>query len=83
MACRRLSEDEKMSEWQLIETASGITPLMGWSRSEGAYRMLKSRHSKGWLLDGTDLDNARDMTGDFIRVYPTHWMPLPPPPTIK
>jgi len=67
-------------DWQTIDTAPRDKPLLGWSQYEGVFRMV-SRSAGGWWLDGTDADNAHDLSSDLITVYPTHWMPLPPPPT--
>jgi len=67
-----------MSEWQSIETApQDGTPIL--CNGGCGYKMpvfiaaVYDNFEKGWFPDSYEYD------GDPLT--PTHWMPLPPPPT--
>lgn len=66
-----------MSDWQPIETAPWGHFLawvpFGSGDGDGAYNLLCKNEDGNWINDN----------GDDIAPYkPTHWMPLPAPPTI-
>lgn len=63
------------TQWRPIAEAPKTGIIIGWSKPEGQYRAIDNP-SGGWLLDGTDLDNARDMYGVPLKVYPTHFILL-------
>lgn len=70
-----------MSEWQPIETApkDGTRVLLGRAEWVEIGRWLaNSRAYRGAPL-GTWMDDA-DNGGPEGHDWPTHWMPLPPPP---
>lgn len=63
-----------MSEWQPIETApKDGTVLLGYENKAGV-EMFTFRwcEHRGWI--------SEIPWGDWDRVDPTHWMPLPEPP---
>lgn len=66
-----------MSEWKPIETApkDGAIVMLYWpTLSITRYPAVGTNHNDGC---GWDLINDRD----YGEVFPTHWMPLPEPPT--
>ena len=69
-----------MSEWQPIETApkDGTACLVTYDGIVVPARWRLSRISKN--LFGWHLDNWSDLDIEFA-MNPTHWMPLPEPPT--
>lgn len=57
-----------MSDWQPIETApKDSTEILAWDGDE--IKIVWWGGLNGWLF-----------SDDWIRVYPTHWQPLPEPP---
>lgn len=72
-----------MSEWQPIETAprDGTYILLGWSvnpTKDGEFPKMSvgksiDRDSGWWLTAG--------WASSTVQMAPTHWMPLPPPPS--
>ncbi len=74
-----------MSEWQPIKTApKDGTDILACEPVDGLYMMSvccwqdaefwdpknqRKKIRKGWMIAGAD------------ETYPTHWMPLPPPPS--
>lgn len=68
---------EALQGWRAIETApkDGVTPLLVHDMSEGdTYMAIRP-------IDCPD-DAAATMFG-HIACYPTHWRPLPAPPTAE
>lgn len=65
-----------MNEWQLIETAP----------KDGTCVLLFTTYGciEGFWSDDEFLQDvcaaSYDMAYTYIQCYPTHWMPLPPPP---
>lgn len=65
-------------EWQPIETApkDGTAVLCFWTRSvyvDGRAYAIAQCHSGTWV----------SVDDDEVEYWePTHWMPLPPPPTV-
>ena len=61
--------------WQPIGTFEGDEAYVlvwdGWNVSEARYHPSED----GWWLANTHPTDAHDG-----QVYPTHWMPMPPPP---
>ena len=60
--------------WQKIETAPkdlALTLILGWNKEKGVRetRWTYNGFETGWILSGWSV------------WYPTHWMPLPDPPT--
>jgi hypothetical protein len=60
-------------EWQPIETAprGSQNEFLGW---DGFYM---DKCWEGWDVDG----KPQYVHADWVSFDPTHWMPLPPPPT--
>jgi hypothetical protein len=72
-SCALIADHEKEQAgegWQPIETAPKDVWVLVWTppRTTVAYRQ---RHQDRWLVNG----------GGGLFVAPTHWMPLPSPPT--
>lgn len=66
-----------MSEWQLIETApKDGTLVLCAAGALMASCMYRSHMTPNWVLPGHD-----GWIWPFGKEDPTHWMPLPPPPT--
>ena len=72
-----------MSEWQPIETAPKDRMILGyipdppeWSSIYGHVRVILADEFDGRLVEWTHF--AGD---DTTTVVPTHWMPLPEPPS--
>lgn len=71
-----------MSEWQPIETApkDGSSVLLwseAWDMSWGV--VIGSYDAGAWVTsEGQTADDDED---EFGSIAPTHWMPLPPPPS--
>lgn len=63
-----------MSEWRPIETApkDGTRVVLGWLDRAWAHPGYYAADHGGWA-------NDEDHAGFFDE--PTHWMPMPPPPT--
>lgn len=66
-----------MGEWQPIETAP----------KDGTLILVFPFDVVCWQITG-DLgywfaDRVSEIDGDYLEEYPTHWMPLPNPPSIK
>lgn len=73
-----------MSEWKQIETApkDGTSILLYSSKepiTEGWFEtsLEWGRPCNSWT-NGWETSNGCDV--GYNRLYPTHWMPLPPPP---
>jgi hypothetical protein len=84
-----------MSEWQTIDTApkTGRTLLLGYPNSLGKWRTVRGQWMSdeyiaqyweepddveaGWFETCVEADDPPNCW----RIEPTHWMPLPPPPT--
>jgi len=66
-------------DWQPIETApKDGTLVLVFEASQGV--AVACQNGETWYLDVPW--NAPDLSQDFSMYYaPTHWMPLPPPPT--
>ena len=63
-------------EWKPIETApKDGTEILMWSQYDG---IVVGHYSKSVWADGWIIYDARS---DTIELHPTHWMPLPQPPT--
>jgi hypothetical protein len=63
----------KMSTWQRIENAPNRIPVLVFAQSQPDHRVwISVRFEDEWYAD-----DAEDMFPD-----PTHWMPLPDPPSI-
>lgn len=70
------AEKNQANQWQLIETASGRTVILGFvPHSIGGYvcPIVRDKEDK-W---------ANTSCAAFSEVNPTHWMPLPPSPAIQ
>lgn len=61
-----------MSEWQPIETAPNAPALV----TDGGCCFTAFPDHGRWFV-GFVLDDGGSVR---VRFYPTHWMPLPPPP---
>ena len=66
-------------DWQPIETAPTNTPVLVWHPGfgMGGWNCMRCDHFGDWhetSHDGRKLKQGYE---------PTHWMPLPPPPTEK
>ena len=59
-----------MSEWQPIETIDDSKPVLVWMPGRG-YGIAKDKHGIGIINDKFAFDMPN----------PTHWMPLPEPPS--
>ncbi len=71
-----------MSDWQPIETVPSDTDVDLWCRAaDGSFSSVRVADCRktvnGWATRG---DYGWEPLADFSFV-PTHWMPLPPPPT--
>ena len=66
-----------MSEWQPIDTAPTMQCVLFWHEY---YSHGQVRH--GYFLRN-GMPRGIDATGrdEDLQFRPTHWMPLPPPPT--
>ena len=62
-------------KWQPIETAPRDGTVILAAHSGAVFDAWWDGVS-AWV-DGT----TSDITDDFVEFYPTHWMPLPEPPT--
>lgn len=68
-----------MNNWRTMETApKDGTPVLGydgWTMNTIRYVQPYHRVGRGWwaLVDGGPY-------ADDVDWFPTHWMPLPPPP---
>lgn len=66
-----------MSEWQPIETApkDGETPVLTWYpkayQGKGGHYVMLWQDGKWWAIPGA------------FELKPTHWMPLPSPPSTE
>lgn len=84
-------------EWQPIETApiepdKAFTALLyvpglnDWQRPrELPLILVGAWNGYHWITDYAEMEGY-ESTGDYIThpaVFPTHWLPLPPPPTKK
>lgn len=85
--------------WRPIETAPlDGTPVLlfcpgmnNWNRLYGLPDIVVGIWAddwpgQGWLSDVGDIEGGYESTGDYFvhaRLAPTHWQPLPPPPTPK
>ena len=71
-----------MAEWQPVETAPTDTDLLLFGRfgsQRGLYTGIKNaRYGWSYSFMGTE-DVRDDYYGDDVN--PTHWMPLPEPPS--
>lgn len=69
-----------MTEWQPIETApKDGTKVLLWEAGHAPYVGSRDDQDDEWW---TDEDWANDAARCFPpRCNPSHWMPLPPPPT--
>lgn len=86
-----------MTDWQPIETAplDGVTVILfvpgvnSWSRPDGlpdfvlgAWEVFLNKGK--WVSDICEIEGGWESTGEYmvpIDLHPTHWMPLPPPPS--
>ena len=71
--------------WQPIETApkDGTEVLVGWYSEKGHFENHVWQH-KGWLWEWAVASYETDRWSDWecsLAEEPTHWMPLPPPPS--
>lgn len=69
-----------MSEWQPIETApkDGRRILVSEANYVDSIGCAYWSYSKEWKEEGWYSSACCD---DITMFFPTHWMPLPPPPT--
>ena len=78
-----------MSEWKPIETAPhGKTMLIGFKNQLGKWRTTRGCYfdqefiDENWECDSSEGWYETPVEGEeCYRVDPSHWMPLPPPPT--
>lgn len=65
-----------MSEWLPIETApdDGVPVLVGWSKGNWHALVAHCEDDEWGTLEA-------DMSFHVLQNQPTHWMPLPEPPT--
>jgi hypothetical protein len=68
-----------MADWQLIETAPKDVPILVWAPSAPGETPV-------WVVvkDDDDFNIEHDGDGlwmDARNAHPTHWMPLPAPPS--
>jgi hypothetical protein len=61
--------------WKPIETAPEDTRVLVYSKSDGILVGIYSPINKGWY--------SAESYGGYIRIDPTEWQPLPPPPKPK
>jgi hypothetical protein len=65
-----------MSEWQPIETAPTGTTVLAWFGRVGmGYNVLIKDTQNNWH---EAVDDGRSLKEGY---EPSHWMPLPPPPS--
>lgn len=65
------------SSWQPIETApKDGTEILAWQKGEGAFVVFWYSRLFNWKW------TTHDLGGDE-NLYPSHWMPLPAPPTTE
>lgn len=63
-------------EWQPIETAPRDTMILAGNSREGYTTLANFDHDREeWWEANTHWTDAHSAP-----LYPTHWMPLPPPP---
>lgn len=76
-----------MSEWKTIDTApQDGTPILGWSADFGARQTASRTYtpgSPGHAQGRTDRwwDWVEEYANTAHRWHPTHWQPLPSPPS--
>ena len=63
-----------MSEWQPIETAPIDRPILATSAIYGQWAIVEANEFAEWECLSFELSPMG------VGFYPTHWMPLPPPP---
>ena len=61
-------------DWQPIDSAPKDGPILLFYQGE----MIVGY----WLLSPDELGGWHEASNDACQFYPTHWMPLPPPPTV-
>jgi hypothetical protein len=72
-------------QWQLIETAPKASDLqiLTYRHEYGMRRQTNrpEKHTGQWFQTSYWSDKFGLFTGWPLNIQPTHWMPLPPPPT--
>lgn len=69
-----------MNDWQPIETApKDGTEVLLWGRCERDGQFFAYDCNVGWYDDGSIGDKG--WTARDLPIEPSHWMPLPKPPT--
>ena len=70
-----------MSEWQPIESApkDGTVVFLGWESKEGEIIHPEERGLWNFVIDEWCHDG--ELEDYYVMFHPTHWMPLPEPPT--
>lgn len=71
-------------EWQPIKTAPYDTPILVCLISYNKTPIISLAKKESWISgDVFELNETGSYAGDgLLYGEPTHWMPLPPPPTI-
>lgn len=68
-----------MTDWQDISTAPrDFTPFIGYDQFDGVYPCMGKMSDREPFVNLTWVDGV----GDWQEAHPTHWMPLPPAPTV-
>jgi hypothetical protein len=68
-----------MDDWQPIETAPKVGRILGYSEKDGQNVWWWVRHI---MPDGSDRGSWENISYEWYDlVQPTHWMPLPLPPS--
>jgi len=66
---------ERMDDWQPIETAPTDQPILVYGAKRLHWAVAAYTSRDGWQVE---------TCSDWHSIYPpTHWMPLPEPPTTK
>src|SRR5580765_7162475 len=68
--------------WHPIETAPSRKKVLLWLPNKGTldHIIIGHRFLDGWITDDLNWMNDRDDQSDFD-LKPSHWMPLPDPPS--
>ena len=68
-----------MSEWQPIDTADKDTDVIVYSEFDGVCTAYYDGEVDQWFRSGKSPHDFDFVTSDAV--YPTHWQPLPAPPS--